>query len=851
MADNSLDIRRRRAEAEAEALDLELQMQQQKPAEDAPEESYSPSFWDALANYASQQSMVGPMSTEGEGPQAPAYPEIQPEDTEALQQGLRKGAATGTRLAGTAAGYYLGKNPVAGATGEEIALRFNRLTGLEDEGQGVLDDAKNYAERSLFNFGADKLIGRFSPGLRYGRQLVEDAASSYINNPIIQDVIKYAKGAPRGEIMKGKATTPVIGARRLAKAIPSVEQAVNDRAVIGQQFGMPRSSKSAKEIAISDSLKENSKGLFGSKIFESGTPDVDIINGVKPGKNVLEFPVGTPPKSPDEALGFIATAKQNILKKRSEVIDYLDNLWTKVNTAASTPLTQSKAGGKTTSKLSDIGKVVADKKSLQGINYHTDIAPKLDDLEKLIAKRSKLIGSAPEAAEMQKVIEEMYASINAIKTLGPAKAVKAAGGDPSAYTGRTGGDLSFKDTQDLLDNVNHIRRQLQEFDIASQSGKLQLTRSDITGNGAQLKAFAELQSALKQSLKEKASTVLSLAEKKYPGLIPEQYKGMDHDIVDKLNNTYAPLTDLESAIKMHSGATDAMGAAPIPESMIGKGQLREEGMLPTSKPGFVQKINQGVGRLYSHFFEDPNGLKVAKEMATRNKQPYENLEVLSRLQGQKIPTRSDIEMPDVIGMPYVGNSGPSMSDAVKLGALRATSMGMGLDEAQAQEPPQLPRSPELIAEDPQMQQYLITQLSPDAQAVMSDAIKRRDPIALEGALSVAMEERPDLFEPSMSGLQSEMVRNGKVIIGSQAEAEAYKVTVSALYRSGQVDANFLAEQISALNDPHDREIMPRPGQQKVGGPVPSPAPSPVSQLAKQMPEATRQTLAGEQNVPPY
>lgn len=149
-----------------------------------------------------------------------------------------------------------------------------------------------------------------------------------------------------------------------------------------------------------------------------------------------------------------------------------------------------------------------------------------------------------------------------------------------------------------------------------------------------------------------------------------------------------------------------------------------------------------------------------------------------------------------------------------------------------QEPMKMPRSPELVLADPNMAQALMSQVSPDVASILQDSIARKDPLAMEAAVSVAMAERPDLFEPSITGLASEMVRGNDIVLTNPTEGKLYGQTMSSMYHQGTIDANFLAEQISLLNNPSHMKIMPRPDQmQKMQSRQPPGAKMPTNQLS--------------------
>lgn len=159
-------------------------------------------------------------------------------------------------------------------------------------------------------------------------------------------------------------------------------------------------------------------------------------------------------------------------------------------------------------------------------------------------------------------------------------------------------------------------------------------------------------------------------------------------------------------------------------------------------------------------------------------------------------------------------------------------------EAQAMEPKLLPRSPELVLTDPQMSRALMSQLSPDAQSILNDAVNRKDPLAMEAAMTIAMSEVPDMFEKSITGLASEMIRGNDIVLTNPTEGQMYGATIASLYHQGALGeqgANFMAEQISYLNNIHHMKIMPRPDHiMSLPPPQNQTVQSPVSQMASRL-----------------
>ncbi len=163
------------------------------------------------------------------------------------------------------------------------------------------------------------------------------------------------------------------------------------------------------------------------------------------------------------------------------------------------------------------------------------------------------------------------------------------------------------------------------------------------------------------------------------------------------------------------------------------------------------------------------------------------------------------------------------------------SMAQQVFQPPPMEPKLLPRSPELVLTDPQMSRALMSQLSPDGQSILNDAVSRKDPLAMEAAMTIAMSELPHMFEPSITGLASEMIRGNDIVLTNPTEGQMYGATISSMYHQGSLDANFLAEQTSYLNTPHHMKILPRPDHIMSLPPVQNQTvQSPVSQMASRL-----------------
>jgi len=150
---------------------------------------------------------------------------------------------------------------------------------------------------------------------------------------------------------------------------------------------------------------------------------------------------------------------------------------------------------------------------------------------------------------------------------------------------------------------------------------------------------------------------------------------------------------------------------------------------------------------------------------------------------------------------------------------------------QAPQPTKIPRDPELVATNPQLQQAILAQVPPNVGAILQNAWRKSDPLTKEAALGQVIEQLPDLFEPSTTGLMSEVKRGNYFVVTNPVEAEQYAASIVSQYRQGEVDANFMAKQVSALNDVNNRRIYPKPGVMPAVTPTPKTEPPPLEVLA--------------------
>ena len=150
--------------------------------------------------------------------------------------------------------------------------------------------------------------------------------------------------------------------------------------------------------------------------------------------------------------------------------------------------------------------------------------------------------------------------------------------------------------------------------------------------------------------------------------------------------------------------------------------------------------------------------------------------------------------------------------------------------------PKLPRSPELLMSDPTMYESLAENLSPDTNRLLSHAVESKDPFKLRMAMSIAVNEAPDFFEPSITGNNSEMMIGDHYVIVDPKEGEVYLQSILSRLEMGDLDYEFAAKQISALNNPRDMRVFPLPNQTPR---APEPVPEPSSKLNE-----LKQTITG-------
>lgn len=126
------------------------------------------------------------------------------------------------------------------------------------------------------------------------------------------------------------------------------------------------------------------------------------------------------------------------------------------------------------------------------------------------------------------------------------------------------------------------------------------------------------------------------------------------------------------------------------------------------------------------------------------------------------------------------------------------------------QPKPITRDPEMIGKNPQDLELLRMAVSPNTFLMFQDAMGSNDPLKKRIATVQAMKEAPEIFEPSMYGLRSLISEGDRFVIGDPAEAVMYRQTIKHLKGVGKIGENFYTMQLSALNDPTDMTVYPRP-----------------------------------------
>lgn len=126
------------------------------------------------------------------------------------------------------------------------------------------------------------------------------------------------------------------------------------------------------------------------------------------------------------------------------------------------------------------------------------------------------------------------------------------------------------------------------------------------------------------------------------------------------------------------------------------------------------------------------------------------------------------------------------------------------------QPTPISRDPEQIGSSPDDIAFIQTAVSPRTFAIFQDALRSDDPMKKRAATVMVMSEAPEIFEPGMYGLRSVIADNDRYVIGDYQEAVNYRATLKSLLNRGSISRNFYAKQLSALNDPTDMQLFPRP-----------------------------------------
>ena len=134
------------------------------------------------------------------------------------------------------------------------------------------------------------------------------------------------------------------------------------------------------------------------------------------------------------------------------------------------------------------------------------------------------------------------------------------------------------------------------------------------------------------------------------------------------------------------------------------------------------------------------------------------------------------------------------------------------------DPTPLPRDPELLSASPDKLMQLSAQLPIELRQVFAAGMKSPNKAQKEAVLLQVIEAAPELFEPPINGIMSAVKRGDHFIIGNPIEEKMYLQSLPKLYRSGEIDLDFLATQVSALNDQNDKKILPFPKKEEAPSP---------------------------------
>lgn len=691
----------------------------------------------------------------------------------------------------------------AKAAGGPPTPSLNYYAGIEDNGilNTPTDAAKNLGTAALQTAGAFALpevagygealpiVGRFAPQAVEGGAGVLKTLLGYLRNGIWssagdilgtegaeqldwapesspEDKLKrFATNAGIGTVLGELADIKARGANRLsydataAASDPQVQAAIR----VAEGKGVRPESPLDKKVKFANLRSSDMASASGAEL------------GANAGENAYEVALGDRFRSayPEiEKSGILQSAKTP-----KEVSALADSQIEKVNQA----------------RAALVGKL--DGSALIGIE---NLQAPLDTLNKRVAILRKTTSAEPLAnaieAEVNRFSQDVGRLVDPISI--DERAVSEAAMDrdygPRVFGPRASGGhaetpqpLTVRDAIDINKNLNEVRRRLvEEFNSANQAA---IIKGDQPINAADVQASVEAISELQR------------------GLAAELDSKLKTDAFSKMNDRQSALFTLrEQADKFQRGIETGRAERPASRLVKSPGQqgdpsfaadvvnsgpkvasLRKLLNVLSGKPA----VDPGLDNLIRIEESGPRALSNIQDLSSLNRNP-------ARLTPSEAPLGGRAAQAGIAG-------------ATGINALYELGKSLGPQQAQAQSTP-LPRDSQAILSNPQALVERVAEVSNGNPQLMQDVqsvLKEQNPAKQEVALMELSRMVPGLFADS----PYQSFWNGRIMDPKEQAMEADRLKTA--FRTKQVDSNYLARAMSALNA--DGSVVPPPEPQPV------------------------------------
>lgn len=273
-------------------------------------------------------------------------------------------------------------------------------------------------------------------------------------------------------------------------------------------------------------------------------------------------------------------------------------------------------------------------------------------------------------------------------------------------------------------------------------------------------------------------------------------KAVESSTIDNL--TFKDLNKKVSDLLEYKDVIGTRGEPGIFENRV-EGRLTNERMSAIDQPG----IGQGsLVRQGKDLVEGMLGKSRQAEAINTNLQQYSNIvDDYNRIRGVR---SKDISVP-----------GPQTVTTPVLDAIANDTQVLRAISALSFDAP-LPRDAELIYNTEKYMEVLRNNFTPDELKVFVVAARNKNPYAQKRALYQLMQIKPDVFEESATGLQSEVRVGNGFALADPAEAQMYSQQLSEEFSRGEIDdTEWYAQQKNALMNPNNLKLIPRPGTEEV------------------------------------